>query len=254
MEPTVFAELQAIKQLLSVLVGTSSQPEETRFSTEALDQAAVAFKTMQIARGEWVEERSIDHYIKSATWNSGKFIREVFAFTAVTKRGHKTLYSKKELTLLAEELTARNIHLGRYQEFLADKAAFDKRVAKEATSGKNALPAKKNKGGRAYQLPSGLKNIATTPIPPPDPDTVRQDLARLKQEFKDAKLDAYVDVYKGTYAMLRHIYSFQKYLEPGLKRRCMKWCEEFNYANHALELITGKKEKFVVQNPSAIEL
>ena len=40
----------------------------------------------------------------------------------------------------------------------------------------------------------------------------------------------------------------------GLKRRCQKWCEYFNYANRALELITGKKEKFVVTDPSAIQL
>jgi len=54
--------------------------------------------------------------------------------------------------------------------------------------------------------------------------------------------------------MLKHVYFFQKYLEPGLKRRCQKWCEDFNYANHALELITGKKEKFVVTDPASIEL
>ena len=48
--------------------------------------------------------------------------------------------------------------------------------------------------------------------------------------------------------MLKYIYHFEKYLEPGLKNRCRKWCEDFNYANHALELITGKKEKFATED------
>jgi hypothetical protein len=54
--------------------------------------------------------------------------------------------------------------------------------------------------------------------------------------------------------MVKHIYFFEKYLEPGLKRRCRKWCDDFNYANNALEMITGKKEKFILTNPDLIQL
>ena len=76
-----------------------------------------------------------------------------------------------------------------------------------------------------------------------DTELVRQDLARLKQEFRHCRYVAYIDVYKGLHVMLKNIYYFQKYPEPGLKRRCNKWRDEFYYADRALELITGKKEK-----------
>jgi hypothetical protein len=99
-----------------------------------------------------------------------------------------------------------------------------------------------------------LKNITTSEIPKPDPELVRQDLARLKAEFKAAKFEAYIDIYKSTHAMLKSMYYYQKYLDPGLKRRCQKWCENFNYANDALHRITGKKEKFTVTDPSMIQL
>lgn len=51
------------------------------------------------------------------------------------------------------------------------------------------------------------------------------------------------------------IYWFEKYLEPGLKKRCKKWCEDFNYANHAIEEVTKKKETFIpVQEEDMIQL
>lgn len=44
---------------------------------------------------------------------------------------------------------------------------------------------------------------------------------------------------------MKFIYPFQKYIDPQIKRRCKKWCDDLNYANHALELITKKKETFI---------
>jgi len=73
-------------------------------------------------------------------------------------------------------------------------------------------------------------------------------------EYKTAKLDAYIDIYKGTHSMLKFIYHFEKYLEPGLKKRCQKCCDNFNYANHALQLIIGKKQKIPVADRATIEL
>jgi len=65
-------------------------------------------------------------------------------------------------------------------------------------------------------------------------------------EIKNKNYDAVISLTK---AMLG------KYLEPGLKRRCVKWCDDFNYANRALELITGKKEKFKAPpDPAQIQL
>jgi hypothetical protein len=245
-QDAILRELQELKSILSIVIGTADRVEEDRFSTEALNEAEKLFKRMSIERGDWVGEKSLEQYLGPCPWNAGSFIRKEFAFTGWVKKGREYRYSKKDLVALGQELKAHNIDLKRYQEFLDDKAAFDKKAAKTPV----ATVAK----GKTYNFPKGVRNITTTDIPMPDPEVVRRDIAQLKQAFKDGKLDAYVDIYKGTHAMLKHIYYFQKYLEPGLKRRCQKWCEDFNYANHALELITGKKEKFVVTDPAAIEL
>jgi hypothetical protein len=235
-------EIREIKIILAKLIGTSELPPEHRFSEEALNKAAKDFRKMSIERGEWVTEDQIGRYIKPVPWKAGAFIREEFGFSNWFKKGHECLYSKKDLEALAQALTARNIDLKRYKEFLEDKAAFDKKVAKDKPKQK------------PFQLPKGLKNIATSEIPKPSADTVKADITRLKLLFKASKFEAYIDVYKGTYAMLKSMYHFQKYLEPGLKNRCRHWCEDFNYANNALSLITGKKEKFIVVDPATIQL
>lgn len=242
----VLKELQELKAILAIVIGTADRVGEDRFSTEALNEAAKLFQKMSIERGDWVSEKLLEDYLGPCPWNSGAFIRKEFAFTSWVKKRHEYRYSKRDLVALGQELKTHNIDLKRYQEFLDDKAAFDKKATAKATP---AAPK-----GKPYVFPKGVKNITTTDIPKPEPEVVRQDLAQLRQVFKEGKFGAYVDIYKGTHAMLKHIYMFQKYLEPGLKRRCQKWCEDFNYANHALELITGKKEKFVVQDPTALEL
>jgi hypothetical protein len=249
MEKQLLQEIQDIKSILARIIGTADQAVEDRFSVEALDKMAKDFKRLSIDRGDWVKDAQIAHYIKSAPWNAGKFIREHFEFTNWFKRGHEFLYSKKDLAALAQELTDRNIDLKRYEELVADQAAFDKKAA--AMGGKKEKPGK----GTGYRVPPKIRNIQTSDIPKPDPEVVRQDLARLKAEFKTGKFAAYIDVYKGTHAMLKRLYHFEKYLEPGLKRSCSKWCDDFNYANRALELITGKKEKFnAPPDPTQIQL
>jgi hypothetical protein len=248
MSVEILKELEEIKLLLAKMIGSTDQTVENRFSEEVLDKAAKDFLKMSIERGEWVEDSEIPRFIKTAFYRPGDFIRKEFAFANWFKRGREYLYSKKDLIALNQELIRRNINLKRYQEFLYDKTAFDKRKAAENS------PQKSKSKGKPFKIPTGLKNITTAEIPKPDPELVRQDLARLKQEFKTAQFDAYIDIYKGTHAMLRHIYIYQKYLEPGFKRRCQKWCEDFNYANDALKSITGKMEKFIVTDPTAIQL
>lgn len=243
----ILREIQELKTLLAKLIGTADREVPDRFSESALDQAAKAFLKMSIEREEWVKEENLSRYLGPCPWRAGVFIRKEFAFTNWIKRGFDYLYAKKDLIALGRELKTRNVDLKRYQEFLQDKAIFDKRVALMKT------PPKKPKG-KAYVFPNGVKNITTADIPKPDPELVRQDLARLKQDFKHQKFDAYIDIYKGTHAMLKHVYVFEKYLESSLKRRCKKWCQDFNYAHHALELLTGKKDKFLVTDPTAIEL
>jgi 2-keto-4-pentenoate hydratase/2-oxohepta-3-ene-1,7-dioic acid hydratase in catechol pathway len=89
----------------------------------------------------------------------------------------------------------------------------------------------------------------------PEASVIREDIKRLKEEFFQYKLSDYIDIYKDNYAMTKFIYHFEKYLEPGLKRRCKKWCDDFNYANHALEEVTKKKEKFIpVKDEDMIQL
>jgi hypothetical protein len=54
---------------------------------------------------------------------------------------------------------------------------------------------------------------------------------------------------------MKFIYYFEKYLAPETKKRCKRWCENFNYANHALELVTNKKEVFVpIKDEDMIQL
>jgi len=242
----ILQEIQDIKATLSIVIGTADRVGEEQFSAEALQQAAKFYQKMCIERGEWIEEGELAKYLGPCPYNAGKFIQKEFAFRRWIKRGHQYLYNKKDVIALGQELKAHNINLERYREFLDDKAAFDKKAAKQAAAAFSKT--------KPYTFPKGVKNITTTEIPQPNPEIVRQDLAQLKQAFKSAKFESYIDIYKGTHAMLKHVYHFQKYLEPGLKRRCHKWCEDFNYANRALELITGKKEKFVVADPAAIEL
>lgn len=242
----ILRELQDLKSILSTVIGTSDRVGEDRFSAEAVAEAARFYQKMNIERGEWVTEEQLPKYLGHCPWKPGAFIREQFAFTSWVKKGREYRYLKKDVEALGLELKAHNIDLARYYEFLEDKKAFDKKAAKE--------PKQKLPKGKPYTFPKGVKNITTTEIAKPDPELVRQDLARLKQVFKDGKLESYVDIYKGTHAIMKHIYLFEKYLEPGLKRRCQKWCNDFNYANRALKEITGKKEKFVVADPSAIEL
>jgi len=162
----VLRELQELKGILAIVIGTADRVGEDRFSTEALNQAAKLFSRMSIERGDWAGEDDLPKYLGPCPYNVGSFIRKEFAFTNWVKQRHKYRYLKKDLEALGQELRAHNINLERYQEFLDDKAAFDKKVAPK---------------GKPYVFPKGLKNIQTTEIPRPDPELVRQDLIQLKQ-------------------------------------------------------------------------
>ena len=39
--------------------------------------------------------------------------------------------------------------------------------------------------------------------------------------------------------MFKSKYFFDRYLEPGVKKQCKKWCDDFNYAKHALNDIVS---------------
>ncbi len=247
MQKEILQELQKLRQLIIKITGLENETPDKKYSEESLANAQKLYLKMSIERGDWVKDSELGRYIKSLPWNPGAFIRKEFEFTNWFKRGHEYLYAKKDLIALAEELTRRNIDCKRYKEFLDDKAAFDKKIAAQEEARSKKLP--------AWQIKKGLKNITTSDIPKPDPEKVRAHLTELKQEFRKNKFELYIDVYKGTHAQLKGIYYYEKYLEPGLKRNCRKWIDDFNYANRALELITGKKEKFKVeQHAEGIQL
>lgn len=138
---------------------------------------------MSVERGNWVKDDDIKKYIHSLPWNPGAFIRKEFEFTNWFTRGHEYLYAKKDLTALGEELVKRNIDCKRYKEFLDDKDAFDKRMAKHEETSTKKTP--------VWQIKKGLKNITTAEIPKPDPEKVRTHLEELKQEFRKNKFELY---------------------------------------------------------------
>ncbi|MBL7694837.1 MAG: hypothetical protein JNK91_08320 [Ferruginibacter sp.] len=240
MEKQILQELKDLNLALAKVVGTADLPSEKRFSIEALNKAAKEFQKFSVERGEWVSDSDISKYLKKANYWSGKFIRLEFGFTNFFKRGQTYFYNKKDLIELNKELTARNIDLGRYMEFKEDQEKFKKYVA--AATDVTQVNNKKKK----YKIPEYLKDIATSSAKTPDSEIIKEDINRLKEEFFGENISDYVDIYKDSHAMLKQIYWFKKYLAPGLKKRCKKWCEDFNYANHALELVTKKNEQFIL--------
>lgn len=249
MEKEILSEIKQLKVAISKLIGTADLPAKEQFSTEALDKAAKQFQKLSIERGEWVEEYNIDRYIKNARYRAGAFIRQEFGFSNYFKRGQTYYYNKNDLIELGKELKARNVDLGRYMEYIEDQAKFKKYLESAGENGKS----KRKK--KAFQLPYDLKDISTSPAKAPSAELIREDLKRLKEEFFQYNLSDYIDIYKGNHAMMKIIYHYEKYLEPELKKRCKRWCENFNYANHALELVTKKRETFVpVKEEDMIQL
>jgi hypothetical protein len=114
----IFKEIQELKSILSIVIGTSDRVGEDQFSAEAVADAAKIFKRMSVERGDWVEEKALGQYLGPCPFNAGKFIRKEFAFQNWIKRGHSYLYSKRDLIALGQELKAHNIDLKRFQKGL----------------------------------------------------------------------------------------------------------------------------------------
>ena len=249
MQKEILSEIKELRTALTQVLGIADLPPDQQFLKEALNKAAKEFQKLNIERGQWVADHSIGKYIKNAGYRAGAFIRQEFGFSNYFKRGQTYYYSKKDLISLGKELKERNVDLGRYMEFIEDRTKFKKYLSEAAQNNKGKL---KNK---SYKLPTEVNNITTSPPPMPEASVIREDIKRLKEEFFQYKLSDYIDIYRDSYAMTKFIYHFEKYLEPGLKRRCKKWCDDFNYANHALEEVTKKKEKFIpVKDEDMIQL
>jgi len=228
MEAQILKKIQEIRKLLSVLIGTSDLPKKQQFSLEALDMAAKDFKKLSIERGEWITEYDITKIIRKAPYNSGKFIIENFGFINYFKRGKTTYYNRKSIIALNNELKERNINLGRYIELLNDKEKFRRHI--ESTKDQSV-----KKKRKLFHIPNGLINIDTRSYTPPSEEIILQHISSLKEEFERFKLAEYIDIYESNYAMFKFEYHFDRYLQPELKKRCKKWCSDFNYANYALK-------------------
>ena len=249
MQNQLLAEIKELKTLLAKLIGTSDLPAKEQFSIDALDKAAKQFQKLSIEREEWIEDGKIDRFIKHAPYRAGTFIRQEFGFSNFFKRGQAYYYNKKDLVALGKELKERNVDLGRYMQYVEDQSKFKKYL--ESINEKE----KGKKKQKAFQLPYDLKDITTSPVKAPAADVIREDLKKLKDEFFLYNLADYIDIYKGSHAMTKFIYHYEKYLDPDIKKRCKRWCENFNYANHALELVTKKKETFIpVKDEEMIQL
>lgn len=245
----LLTEIKELKAAIAILIGTADLPPEEQFSKQALDKAAKQFQKMSIERGEWIEESDISKYIKKAHYRAGVFIIREFKFANYFKRGQVYYFNKKDIIALGKELKDRNVDLGRYMEYVQDQAKFQKYLLMIAEK----TPGKTKK--KAFELPKDLKDITTSDAKKPSPDLIREDIKQLKDEFFQYSLGDYIDIYKENYAMMKYIYHFQKYLDPTLKKQCKNWCEKFNYANNALEVVTKKKETFVpVREEDLIQL
>jgi hypothetical protein len=239
MEKQILKEIKELRLLLSSLIGTSDLPVKQRFSKEAITKAAVEFKKLSIDRGEWIMEGDISKIIRKAPYYSGKFIIEKFGFTNYFTRGRYLYFNRKDIIALKDELKLKNINLGRYMELLEDQEKFHKYV--ESTKDPKA-PKKRKR----FHIPEELKEIETLPYNHPPREIILKHLDELREEFQKFKLVEYIDVYQdGTYAMFKFHYSFDRYLNADLKKRCKNWCSQFNYANHALKEISKIKSEVI---------
>ena len=227
MKNEMLSEIKELRAVIAKVVGTSNKPFAEQFSKEALDKAALEFRKLSIERGDWVEDSSINKVIKSAPWRAGKFIREHFKFNNYFQKGRTYYYNKKDLQALACELKERNVDLGRYIEFLEEETKYKNHIEK----------AKENKKHfqTPYQISKDTIDIISSPAKPPALDIIKADIKKLKKEFKQDRLNDYIDIYRDNHAMMKHIYFFDKYLASETRTRCNKWIKDFNYANTALE-------------------
>lgn len=231
MEEKVLKEIKQIRNLLSELVGTSELPANQKFSNETIAKAAKEFRKLSIERGEWLSTHDIDKVMKNAPWRAGKIIIEKFGFTNYFKRGSTIYFNKKDLVALNQELKKKNINLSEYAELLEDKAKFEKHVQSIN------LPGGK-KSRKRFKIPESLKDINSKPYSHPSEELVRNEIEKLMEEYEKFDLSEYISLYeKKTYAMFKYDYTFDRYLEPKLKKYCKDWSFKFNYANDALEKI-----------------
>ncbi len=228
-EDRLYSEIKHLRYLLAKVVGTQDLPKREQFSKEAIKKAASEFRKLQKERGEWIPEHDISKIIRSAPYSPGKFIIEKFEFKNYYIEGRYYYYfSKKDLQALNKELKARKINLKKYMELEEDKEKFHQYL-EDLKQGKKRRP--------RFKIPEQLQNIESQPYNHPSKEKVLKHIDDLMQEFEYDKLIEFIDIFHDNYAMVKHIYYFDRYLEPAKRKQCDKWCFEFNYAQTALKEI-----------------
>lgn len=232
----ILNEIKELKSIIAKLVGLSGQSTDKPFSTEALEKAAKLYQKLSIERGDWVNSHDINKHIKSASYNPGNFIIKELEFSNYFKRGSTYYFNKQDLISLAKELKERNIDLGRYEELKADQEKFKKYL-------ENAN--KNKKGKKAFKIEKNIKDIISEPAKLPPVEDLKAELKNLREEYLKYKLAEYIDVYRDSYAMSKHLYYIQKYIDPDVKKRINRWVTDFNKVNHLLTELKVKKETFI---------
>jgi len=242
MEEKILSEIKQIRKLLSELVGTSDLPVKQKFSRDAISKAAKEFRKLSIERGEWIPNSDVQKVIKHAPWYPAKIIIEKFEFTNYFKRGQTYYFNRKDLIELDKELKKKNINLEKYSELLDDKEKFQKYI--------NSISIPNGKRPRRhFKIPEDLRDIFSKPYSAPTEELVRKEIETLMEEYNKFDLSEYIDLFeKKTYAMFKYDYSFDRYVEPKLKKFCKDWSFKFNYANNALKRILELKPKDPVKS------
>ena len=239
----ILEELRLLKKAVAQLAGTSDLPEDTQLDASALDKAAKQFQKLQTERDQWVSGSDIGKFIKGGGWWNHKILQEQLGFTAFIKIGRDFYYEREQLKLLRDELKARNVQFEQFEKLLRSEKEFQngyRKLKEQVRTGKTK---------KFFVVPDWLRDISTTPVKLPEREAVQADIDQLQQEFNDGKYQEYIDVHKGTHAMLKFIYPYEKYLEQGLRRKLSHWCDRFNTASKVLNEITGRKHKFIPAPP-----
>lgn len=90
-----------------------------------------------------------------------------------------------------------------------------------------------------------MENIETQPYNHPSKEKVQSHIDDLMEEFKKDKLIEFIDIFEESYAMVKFIYHFDRYIDREKSKQCKKWCFEFNYAQNALSEIKKTRSQVI---------
>lgn len=233
-EEKLLTELKQIRNLLAEVVGTQDLPKREQFSKDALTKAASEFRNLQIERGEWIPEHDISKVIRSAPYGAAKFIVDKFDFKNYFIRGRKYYLNRKDLMALNLELKKRKINLKTYIDLEEDKEKFHKYL-EQLRQGKMKRP--------HFKMPEELRDINSQPYNHPPKEKIINQIDALREEYEKSKLAEFIDIFQNDYAMVKHLYYFDRFLDPDKKKQYAKWCFEFNYVQNALKEIKKIKSQ-----------